>query len=168
MSDTYHYENGAIHNDHKRVVNINVPTGADFSALVKSFMQEDAEEANIAEAIHSSEDIIQYVMKLHPSYVSEKWKGHYRSLWEKVLQIPEVEALIYNKGRQRDTTFNRNLVGNILHLMIDKGILYGNATQITIALEGKEGASIRAQLGMLPTDKKLKESMVEIIETFLP
>lgn len=173
----YIYKDGAIHHDHHKEMTVNVSGKTDVAALMKAFMADDIEDveevkdetnSNTTKADHSPEDIIQYVMKLHPLYVSEKWKEYYRSLWEGVLQLPEVESVIYDKGRQKNTTFNRNLVGNILCLMIDKKVLSGNATQITIALEGKEGASIRAQLGMLPTDKKLKESMVEIIETFLP
>lgn len=125
---------------------------------------EDAKDA----ITHSPEAIIQYVMKLHPTYVSEKWKGHYQELWEKVLEIPEVKAVIHDKGKQKNTTFNRNLVGNILHLMTNKEVLSENATKLTIALEGDEDSSIRAQLGKLPKDKKLERSIIEIIKTFLP
>ena len=117
---------------------------------------------------HSPEAIIQYVMKLHPTYVSEKWKTHYQKLWEKVLEIPEVKTVIHDKGRQKNTTFNRNLVGNILHLMTNKEVLSENATKLTIALEGDEDSSIRAQLGKLPKDQKLERSIIEIIDTFLP
>ncbi|MBQ4521190.1 MAG: hypothetical protein II999_11390 [Bacteroidaceae bacterium] len=117
---------------------------------------------------HSPEAIIQYVMKLHPTYVSENWKGHYQELWEKVLEIPEVKAVIHDKGRQKNTTFNRNLVGNILHLMTNKEVLSENATKLTIALEGDENSSIRAQLGKLPKDPKLERSIKEIVDTFLP
>ncbi len=127
------------------------------------------DESGISVQTHSPEAIIQYVMKLHPTCVSKKWKDHYQDLWEKVLEIPEVEAVIYNKGRQRDTTFNRNLVGNILCLMADEKVQVlceDNATKLTLALENTAGASIRAQLGIMP-ERGIKTSITEIIETFL-
>lgn len=47
MSDTYHYEDGAIHNDHKRVVNISGVSGNDLQGLLKSFLRDEAEEARV-------------------------------------------------------------------------------------------------------------------------
>ena len=47
MNDTYHYENGAIHNDHKRVVNISGANMKDLQGLLKSFLSEGIEEADI-------------------------------------------------------------------------------------------------------------------------
>ena len=47
MSDTYHYEEGAIHNDHKRVVNISGADVKDLQGLLKSFLSDEAEEADI-------------------------------------------------------------------------------------------------------------------------
>ena len=49
MSDTYHYEDGAIHHDHKRVVNIDHVNGADLGRLLHDFWKDDAEEAEIIE-----------------------------------------------------------------------------------------------------------------------
>ena len=40
MSDTYHYEEGAIHNDHKRVVNISGADVKDLQSLLKCFVKE--------------------------------------------------------------------------------------------------------------------------------
>lgn len=119
---------------------------------------------------HQPEEIIRYVMKLHPLYVSEGWKDHYQDLWRKVLEIPEVKAVIYNKGRQKNTTFNRNLVGNILHLMADEKVQVlceNNATKFSLALENDEDASIRAQLGKMP-EKEKRDLITETIKTFLP
>ena len=47
MSDTYHYEEGAIHNDHKRVVNISGADVKDLQSLLKSFLSSEAEEADV-------------------------------------------------------------------------------------------------------------------------
>lgn len=171
----YIYENGAIHHDHHKEMTVNVSGKTDIAALMKAFMAKDItdveeikEEAkdNSSGISHSPEKIIQYVMKLHPVYVSETWKGHYQNLWEAVLKLPEVESIIYHKGRQKNTTFNRNLVGNILCLMSDKEVLCGNnATKFTIVLENNEKASIRSQLGTLPP-KAIKDSVTKTIESF--
>ena len=45
MSDTYHYEEGAIHHDHKKVLHIDNVNGDDMGKLISAFFKEDAEEA---------------------------------------------------------------------------------------------------------------------------
>ena len=47
MSDTYHYEDGAIHHDHKKVLHIDNVNGNDVGRLISAFFKEDAEEAVI-------------------------------------------------------------------------------------------------------------------------
>ena len=49
MSDTYHYDKGAIHNDHKRVVHIDTIGGADLGMLIGAFLKNNAEDAKIIE-----------------------------------------------------------------------------------------------------------------------
>ncbi len=43
MSDTYKYEDGAIHHDHKRVFHIDNVNGGDLGKLIKAFFNSDAE-----------------------------------------------------------------------------------------------------------------------------
>ncbi|MBQ8242493.1 MAG: hypothetical protein IJZ40_03305 [Bacteroidaceae bacterium] len=97
--------------------------------------------------------IIDYVMKLHPVYVSKEWQDKYEGLWKAILELPVVAEKIYDKGRQQNTTFNRNLVGNILHLMAEKKVLAitANATKMAEVLEGDANASVRAKLGEMPS-----------------
>ena len=45
MSDTYHYDEGAIHNDHRRVVYIDTISGADLGKLLGAFFKDNAEDA---------------------------------------------------------------------------------------------------------------------------
>ena len=105
--------------------------------------------------------IIDYVMKLHPVYVSKEWQDKYEWLWKAILELPVVAEKIYDKGRQQNTTFNRNLVGNILHLLADKKVLTtNNATKLTIGLEKDENASVRAKLGEMPP-KEVKDAVEE-------
>ena len=105
--------------------------------------------------------IIDYVMKLHPVYVSKEWQDKYEGLWKAILELPVVAEKIYDKGRQQNTTFNRNLVGNILHLLADKKVLTtNNATKLAIGLEKDENASVRAKLGEMPP-KEVKDAVEE-------
>ena len=96
--------------------------------------------------------IIDYVMKLHPVYVSKEWQDKYEWLWKQILELPAVADRIHDKGRQQGTTFNRNLVANILHLMAEKKVLAitANATKMAEVLEGDANASVRAKLGEMP------------------
>jgi len=108
--------------------------------------------------------IIDYVMKLHPVYVSQEWQDKYEWLWKQILELTAVAEKIYDKGRQQNTTFNRNLVGNILHLLADKKVLTtNNATKLAIGLEKDENASVRAKLGEMPP-KEVKDAVEEWLE----
>ena len=109
------------------------------------------------------DSILQYVMRLHPAQVREQWQDKFFALWESILELPAVSSTIYDKGRQKDTTFNRNLVGNILYLLAEKKILKtDNATRLAIELEGSSEVSIRQKLGEMPA-KKIKDSIEELI-----
>lgn len=55
MSDTYHYDEGAIHNDHKRVIHINTIGGADLGKLLGAFLNDNTEDAEIVEDAVTSE-----------------------------------------------------------------------------------------------------------------
>ena len=49
MSDTYHYNEGAIHNDHRRVVYIDTISGDDLGKLLAAFFKDNAEDAVVAD-----------------------------------------------------------------------------------------------------------------------
>ena len=107
------------------------------------------------------ENILEYVMRLHPVYVRQEWQDKYEWLWKQILELTAVAEKIYDKGRQQGTTFNRNLVGNILHLLADKKVLTtNNATKLAIGLEKDENASVRAKLGEMPP-KEVKDAVEE-------
>lgn len=108
-------------------------------------------------------EILGYVDNLK-QFVSKDWKNRYETLWRNILSLPEVSALIYDPGKQKDTTFNRNLVANILYIMCNQGIISEtNATTLTVALEGDKEHSVRAQLGKAPDDKDLKRKIESLI-----
>ena len=51
MSDNYHYEDGAKHYDHKKVLHIDKLQGADLQQLMRAFFKEDAEEAEVVDEV---------------------------------------------------------------------------------------------------------------------
>ena len=109
--------------------------------------------------------IIDYVMRLHPSHVRQEWQEKYQTLWKSILELPPVACKVYDKGRQQGTTFNRNLVANILHLMAEKKVLTftASAKNMAIVLEGDADASVRAQLGVMPP-KEMEHAIMELVK----
>ena len=55
MSDSYHYEDGAKHYDHKKVLHIDKLQGADLQQLMRAFFKDDAEEADVVEELKDEE-----------------------------------------------------------------------------------------------------------------
>ena len=101
-------------------------------------------------------DILRFVGYLRP-YLAIDYK-EYINLWEKILAIPEVDAMVYNQGKQKGTSFNRNLVASIIYTLGHYGpdkkqsifTIY-NATRFTIALKYDPERSLRTALGNPPT-----------------
>ncbi len=56
MSDSYHYEDGAIHHDHKKVLHIDKLQGADLQQLMRAFFKDDVEEAEVVEEVCQKRD----------------------------------------------------------------------------------------------------------------
>lgn len=101
----------------------------------------------------SKENVLQYVMRLHPFHVRKEWQDRYEELWKQILELPEVAERICDKGKQKhEHSFNRDLVGNILCLLKLKEVMtcQANATRMSEVLEGSKESSIRAKLGEMP------------------
>ena len=96
-------------------------------------------------------EILDYVAQL-TDFVNSDWKARYATLWKKILDLPVVEAVIYDYGRQKNTHFNKYVVGNIIHLLMGK-VLKGNATDLCKALEGDEKHHIRHEMGYDPAEE---------------
>ena len=56
MSDSYHYEDGAKHYDHKKVLHIDKLQGADLQQLMRAFFKDDAEEEEVLEELSDDVD----------------------------------------------------------------------------------------------------------------
>ena len=120
-------------------------------------------ETSKADLLVRRGEIMQYVGNLRP-YVSEKWKNRYEAVWHAILDLPAVAAVIYEPGKQKDTSFNRNLVANIIYIMCGRGIIdESNATKLTEALEGDKDHSVRAQLRTEPADAVLLREVKELL-----
>ena len=132
-----------------------------------NFRHENSDPEN---ATRNPQLIIDYVMRLHPSHVRQEWQEKYQTLWKSILELPAVACKVYDKGRQQGTTFNRNLVANILHLLAERRVLTINAnpTEMAKLLEGDANASVRAKLGEMPEAEIKKMIEGKIKESSLP
>ena len=118
--------------------------------------------------------ILDYVSCLNTKeLVCPEWVGkRYMDLWDQILSLPEVEAELCKIGKQHGTSFNRNLVGNIIYYLgncvNDRGRVYKNynATFITEKLEADKEHSIRLALGKKPTDK-VQKCLYRFLENYL-
>lgn len=109
--------------------------------------------------------ILQYVAKL-TQYVSKDWKNRYDTLWKNILALPEVEAEVYEPGKQKGTTFNRNLIAHIIYIMCKEGVIAdNNATHLAIALEGDKDHPVRTQLGQYPSSRDIKDQVLQLIDS---
>lgn len=155
-----HFAQGAIVNNGQMNVG-----GGTIHVHVQGKQQvvEEVDENATCNPQPDKKSILDYVMRLHPVYVSQEWKDKYQALWNDVLELPAVAEKIYDKGRQQGTTFNRNLVGNILHMLAERKVLAtDNATKLAIGLEGTSDTSIRAKLGEMPASdvKRAVEGLI--------
>lgn len=106
---------------------------------------------------------MQYVDRL-AKYVSKDWKNRYETLWKNILALPEVESEVYEPGKQKRTTFNRNLIAHIIYIMCNEDVLVEkNATHLAIALEGSGEHPVRNQLGQYPSNGDITDKVLQLI-----
>lgn len=88
------------------------------SATVADDMQEKEEKADTP-LEQGKEAIMEYVDRLKP-LIRHEYQERYDEIWMGILELKEVREEVYDKGKQQDTTFNRNLVAQIFHMMAEK------------------------------------------------
>ncbi len=93
------------------------------------------------------QEILTYVSCLRP-LLSDEWKSRYLKVWEDILNLDIVAAIVYEPGKQQGTNFNRNLVANIIYYLDGQGAYKDkyNATTMTFKLEGDKDHSVRSAL----------------------
>lgn len=117
-----------------------------------------------AVCVQRKAEIMQYVSNLK-QYVAPKWKNRYDAIWQDILRLPEVSSVVCEPGKQKDTTFNRNFVANIIYILCEKGVIAEiNATTLAKALEGDKDHPVRAQLRTKPEDKLMVEKIQNLIQ----
>ena len=123
----------------------------------------DGDKQTNLDILQRQAEILDYVGNLK-EHVAKEWKNRYETTWRTILSLPEVAAEIYDPGKQKDTTFNRNLVANIIYIMCKHGIITEfKATALTIALEDDKDHPVRAQLSKLPVSEDIKKSVTKIL-----
>ena len=92
-------------------------------------------------------------------------------LWEDILNLPEVEAIVYKKGHQQHTTFNRREVLHIIcflgkHAAGGAGIFeeYYNATAISLILKDGREKTTRPELGF-NTTKSIQTAIIKLMNS---
>ena len=113
----------------------------------------DKEEKKSGEQTSGSKEaIMEYVGRLKP-VVKTEYQADYDTIWEGILELTQVRTLVYNKGKQQDTTFNRNLVAQIIHQVSDWLYLpTANTVKMAEYLEPEKGVEhpVRQKLGESP------------------
>lgn len=108
-------------------------------------------------------EIMQYVSKLK-DFVAKEWQSRYDDLWRSILEDTEIACVIYDPGKQQNTTFNRKLVANIIYIMCKLDVIKeSNVTKLTLALEENKDSSVRGQLAVNPSDEVIKKRVENIV-----
>lgn len=113
------------------------------------------------------EAVMEYVGRLRP-LVKEEYREKYDQIWEGILEISQVKAMIYNKGKQQDTTFNRNLLAQLIHQVEVIYLPTANTVQMATYLEPEKGVNhpVRQRLGEAP-EKTVKKAVAEYMKGYL-
>ncbi len=127
---------------------------------------EEEEEMEDSRYSSAKETIINYVDRLEPM-VKKEIRDTYYELWNGILELKEVKQSVYDKGKQQGTTFNRNLVAQIICQIKDKVYMASaNTVQMAECLEPGKGVNhpVRQKLGEVPC-KTIKKSVEKYMKT---
>lgn len=108
--------------------------------------------------------IMEYVGRLKP-VVKKEFQDQYDLIWDGILELSQVKAMIYKKGKQQDTSFNRNLLAKIIHQVDYLYIPSTNTVQMASYLEPEKGIDhpVRQKLGEVP-EKSIKNAVDEYMK----
>ena len=113
-------------------------------------------------------EILNYVSRIRP-LLTDDAKSSFMKIWEDILVLPEVEALVYKPGKQWGTNFNRDLVANILYHLRERKIykvVYKdnyNGAAMTEALEDDRDHSVKHALRNEPP-KEVREAIDKLLK----
>ena len=115
-----------------------------------------------AETVVNKESVRQEILNYVENtlqFVNLKWRDRYMGLWADILSLPEVDAVVYDKGMQEGTRFNRKEVAHIICYLgkhADGGIgIFTKYVATHIAASFKDGkqSTIRPELGFRPSQE---------------
>ena len=111
-------------------------------------------------------DIREYTGRVKSMLAADWTTDRYEALWDAILEMPAIKTMAKKVGKQQNTTFNRNLIANILHTMMDKHVFGPSANNQTMCetLEGSKDHSVRSALGTAIKDRVLKAEIEKLIE----
>ncbi len=112
--------------------------------------------------------IIDYVNKLLP-VVNMKYCDCYSKIWLEILAQDSVNSIVYNRGRQKGTIFNRNLVAHIINMLRTEDVIKKvSDTEMAELLEPEKGKKhpVRGQLTFLPDDPKIRKDVKQVLERY--
>lgn len=110
-------------------------------------------------------DIHEYTHRVKNMLAVDWTPERYDTLWNTILEMPAVKSIAKKVGKQQNTTFNRNLIANILHTMMDNQVFAPSVNNQAMceALEGTKDHSVRSALGTSLNDKLLKADIERLI-----
>ena len=140
-----------------------VMTGDGVHVSYEAYKKRDEKEANAG----LRQSVMEYVNRLMPVVASD-YKEDYSKIWLDILEEEAVSSVIYNRGKQQGTLFNRNLVAQISRMMALDGIIVKETNDVMMAelLEPEKGKHhpVRNQLGLVPDDNKVKKAVEEVFK----
>ncbi len=147
--------------------NKSVVVGIAESGSVVSY--QNPEEEKKQNLVPTSKDaVLEYVRRLMP-VVKEEYRDNYESIWTGILELDAVRVKIYDKGKQKDTTFNRNLLAQMIHQV--SSVLYvptANTVQMSEYLEPQKGVDhpVRQKLGESP-ERTIKNAIDDYLKDII-
>ena len=156
MNDTYHYDEGAIHNDHKRVIHIDAIGGADLRKLIGALLKNDAEDAEIVEDrgnvipsvspaepeeelnYYAPTNSLQRLLK-QPWFAEVRTDERYDEAWtdafmEALMESEYGERIARDWAVQGLRERKAQVKGNVVGLLKDAGVLKGSYGSIARAV----------------------------------
>jgi len=109
---------------------------------------------------------MEYVGRLK-EMVTPAWTDRYLDLFKQIFALPQVRVNIAIVGKQQGTTFNRNMVANVVQMMLQENDIFlstANPSRMAEILENNKDHSVKAALGSVPQDKQLKDAVKTVIK----
>ena len=141
---------------------VNILTGDHAQAVYheaeKPAKHADKDECDVEAATSAA---MEYVGRLK-EMVAPAWASRYMDLFKQIFALPQVRVNIAVVGKQQGTSFNRNMVANVVQMMLQEQDIFlptANPSRMAEKLEHNKDHSVKAALGAVPQDKQLKEAV---------